>query len=48
MLAMWQATHNTEHYITKYGTKALDQLQNLITQFVWGLRRLELEEQQGR
>ena len=30
MLAMWQAAHNTDFYITKYGTKALEQLQNLI------------------
>ena len=48
MLAMWQAAHNTDYYITKYGTKALDQLQNLIAQFALGLRRLELEEQQER
>ena len=48
MLAMWQAAHNTDYYITKYGTKALEQLQNLIAQFALGLRRLELEEQQER
>ena len=48
MLAMWQAAHNTDYYITKYGTKALEQLQNLIAQFAVGLRRLELEEQQER
>ncbi|MCS5671000.1 MAG: hypothetical protein NZ577_03990 [Vicinamibacterales bacterium] len=48
MLAMWQAAHNTDYYITKYGTKALEQLQNLIGQFALGLRRLELEEQQER
>ena len=30
MLAMWQAAHNTDYYITKYGTKALEQLQNLV------------------
>ena len=46
MLAMWQAAHNTDYYITKYGTKALEQLQNLIAQFALGLRRLELEEAQ--
>ena len=45
MLAMWQAAHNTDYYITKYGTKALEQLQNLIGQFALGLRRLEAEEQ---
>ena len=48
MLASWQAAHNTDYYITKYGTKALEQLQNLIGQFAIGLRRLELEEQQER
>ena len=37
MLAMWQAAHNTDYYITKYGTKAVEQLQNLITQFAFGL-----------
>ena len=47
-LAMWQAAHNTDYYITKYGTKPLEQLQNLIAQFALGLRRLELEEQQER
>ena len=46
MLAMWQAAHNTDYYITKYGTKALEQLQNLIGQFALGLRRLELQEEQ--
>ena len=48
MLAMWQAAHNTDDYITKYGTKALEQLQNLIAQFALGLRRLEVQEQQER
>ena len=48
MLAMWRAAHNTDYYITKYGTKTLEQLQNLIAQFALGLRRLELEEQQER
>jgi hypothetical protein len=45
MLAMWQAAHNTDFYITKYGTKAFEQLQNLIVQFAFGLRRLESEEE---
>ena len=45
MLAMWQAANNTDYYITKYGTKALEQLQNLIGQFALGLRRLEQEEE---
>ena len=46
MVAMWQAAHNTDYYITKYGTKALEQLQHLIGQFALGLRRLEVQEQQ--
>ena len=45
MLAMWQASHNTDYYITKYGTKALEKLQCLITQFALGLRRLEQDEE---
>ena len=48
MLAMWQAARNTDYYITKYGTKALEQLQNLIAQFAQGLRRLEVEEERER
>ena len=48
MLAMRQAAHNTDYDISKYETKALDQLQNLIAQFALGLRRLELEEEQER
>ena len=42
---MWQAAHATDYYITKYGTKALEQLQNLIAQFALGLRRLEQDEE---
>ena len=45
MLAMWQAAHNIDYYITQYGTNALEQLQNLIGQFALGLRRLDVEEQ---
>ncbi len=46
MLAMWQPAHNTDYYITKYGTKAMEQLQNLIGQFTLiGLRRLGREEE---
>ena len=48
MLAMWQAAHNTDFYITKYGTKAMEQLQNVIGQFALSLRRLELQEEQER
>ena len=48
VLAMWQAAHDTDYYIMKYGTKALEQLQNLIAQFAQGPRRLEVEEEQER
>ena len=44
VVALHVASHNCDHYITKYATKALDQLQNLITQYAVGLRRLEVEE----
>ena len=45
MLAMWQATYNTDYYITRYNTKAAEQLQKLIGRFALGLRRLEIEDQ---
>ena len=45
-LRAWQAVRNTDYHITKCGTKALEQPQNLIAQFAIGLRHLELEEEQ--
>ena len=32
------------YYITKYAAKPMEQLQNLVTQYALGLRRLEVEE----
>ena len=43
MLAVWLAARNTDYCIAKYGTKAVDQFQNLIAQLALGLRRLELQ-----
>ncbi len=33
-----------DYYITKYAAKPMEQLQNLVTQYALGLRRLEIEE----
>ena len=35
-----------DYYITKYAAKPMEQLQNLVTQYALGIRRLELEEEQ--
>ena len=40
MLAMWQAAHATDYYITKYGTKALEQLQNLVVPLYHAFQQL--------
>ena len=45
LVAMFQAAHNCDYYITKYQGKAMEQLQNLFAQIAFGLRRLQLEEQ---
>ena len=39
LVAMYQAAHNCDYYITKYASKALEQLQNLVTQYAVGVRR---------
>jgi hypothetical protein len=44
MLAMWQAANATDYYITKYGTKALEQLQNLIAPLRASLTVLLVDE----
>ena len=36
-----------DYYITKYAAKPMEQLQNLVTQYALGLRRLEDEEAQA-
>ena len=43
--AMFQAAHNCDHYITKYQEKLLAQMQNLLANIAFGLRRLEEEEE---
>ena len=49
IVAMFQAAHNCDFYITKYQTKPMEQLQNLFANIAVGLRRLdnELEEAQS-
>ena len=43
--AMFQAAHNCDYYITKYQGKLLAQMQNLLVNIAFGLRRLEEEEE---
>ena len=45
LAATFQAAHNTDYYITKYQTKPLEQLDDLIKQIAVGLQRLEAEEE---
>ena len=45
IVAMCQAAHNCDCYITKYQGKSMEQLQNLFAQIVCGLRRLQLEKE---
>ena len=44
VVAIKVAAKNVDYYITKYAAKAMEQLQNLVTQYALGLQRLELEE----
>ena len=44
VVAIYVAAHNCDYYITKYRAKPMEQLQNLVTQYALGLRRLEDEE----
>ena len=46
VVALHMAAHNCDYYITKYASKALEQLQNLVTQYAIGVRRLEEKEKQ--
>lgn len=46
IVAMFQAAHSCDFYITKYHAKPMEQLQNLLKNIALGLRRLEAEEQQ--
>ena len=45
IVAMFQASHNCDYYITKYHAKPMAQLQSLFTNIALGLRRLEAEEE---
>jgi len=45
MVAMFQAAHNCDFYITKYHAKPMAQLQSLFTNIALGLRRLEAKEE---
>ena len=44
VVALHVAAKIVDYYITKYAAKPMEQLQNLVTQYALGLRRLELEE----
>ena len=44
VVALHVAANNIDYYVTKYAAKPMEQLQNLVTQYALGLRRLELEE----
>ena len=44
VVALHVAAKIVDYYITKYAAKPTGQLQNLVTQYALGLRRLELEE----
>jgi hypothetical protein len=45
IVAMHQAAHNCDFYITKYQGKPMEQLQGLLTHLALGLRRLEAEDE---
>ena len=44
VVALHVVARVVDYYITKYAAKPMEQLQNLVTQYELGLRRLELEE----
>lgn len=43
IVALHVASHNCDFYITKYQSKPMEMLQNVVTQFALGLERLENE-----
>ena len=43
IVAMHQAAHNCDYYITKYQGKPMEQLQGLLMQIAVGLQRLEAD-----
>ena len=46
VVAVHVAANIIDYYITKYAAKPMEQLQNLVTQYALGLRRLELQEEE--
>ena len=44
VVALHVAAKQIDYYITKYAAKPMEQLQNHVTQYALGLRRLEQEE----
>jgi hypothetical protein len=46
VVALHVAAKQIDYYITKYAAKPMEQLQNLITQYALGLKRLEQEEEE--
>ena len=44
VVALHVAAIIIDYYVTKYRARPMEQLQNLVTQYALGLRRLELEE----
>ena len=44
VVALHMAANVVGHYITKYAAKPMEQLQNLVTQYILGMRRLEDDE----
>ena len=48
VVALHVSSKIIDYYITKYAAKPMEQLQNLVTQYALGLRRLELEEESAK
>ena len=48
VVALHVVARIVDYYITKYAAKPMEQLQNLVTQYALGLRRLEVEEEQEK
>ena len=46
VVALHVVANLVDYYITKYSAKPMEQLQNLITQYALGLRRLEVEDEE--
>ena len=48
VVALHVVARIVDYYITKYAAKPMEQLQNLVTQYALGLKRLEVEEEQEK